>query len=224
MFKNSKKSSVNRGRRYGNGNYSANFDANIARTRGKKKNYSKRRTHNPGEAIERAEEISEMWHGRDIEEYVDVVEEMNYDSAGAILGKLEELEILCSDNCEEGVPLNWEEQNEEKKPWLVCDPRGKQLMVIGGDQYLSDADLVAMGLSEVDIDRTMICVGEINAIAYFADKHHLEGPKYQSKGTVYMHEAGEEGGLLPYLVYDRRNRKMFIVGGSYTITEEGLRD
>ena len=73
-------------------------------------------------------------------------------------------------------------------------------------------------------------VGPVYEIVYFADKHHLTGPKQQKTGMEYFHEFGEDEGFvkgdafdqLPWLVYDRRNVKLLLVGGSYTIEPEGI--
>ena len=71
-------------------------------------------------------------------------------------------------------------------------------------------------------------VGPVREITYWADKHHLSGPKSQAKWIEYFHEFGEriqfdeDEGELPYLVFDRRNRKLLLVGGAYTIEPEGI--
>jgi hypothetical protein len=76
------------------------------------------------------------------------------------------------------------------------------------------------GASETE--KNLVLVGPVCEISYFADKHHLSGPKEQKDGITYYHNFGEDDDELPYLVFDRRNRKLLLVGGSYTIESEGI--
>ena len=68
----------------------------------------------------------------------------------------------------------------------------------------------------------LVYVGMVWAVSYFADKHHLSGPKSQKNGIEYRHEFGEEGGELPHLIYDARNAHLILAGGSYVIEPEGI--
>ena len=62
---------------------------------------------------------------------------------------------------------------------------------------------------------------------YWADKSHLEGPKYQAKGAQYEHYFGEsedggEDGEMPTLIYNVENCAMHLAGGSYEVKAEGI--
>lgn len=41
-------------------------------------------------------------------------------------------------------------------------------------------------------------------------------------GTPYRHEFGEDGGEMPFLVYDELNKKLQIVGGTYVVKDVGI--
>lgn len=41
-------------------------------------------------------------------------------------------------------------------------------------------------------------------------------------GTPYRHEFGEDGGEMPFLVYDELNKKLQIVGGTYEVRDVGI--
>ena len=41
-------------------------------------------------------------------------------------------------------------------------------------------------------------------------------------GTPYRHEFGEDGGEMPFLIYDELNKKLSIVGGTYIVKDVGI--
>lgn len=184
---------------------------------------------NPGE-LQRAEELAEAFHGRPPRETIEVLETEHYDEYGSILGYLEELTILMEDE-DFGQPIQfpYSEQRGKSKNGpdnqdtvlAVSNPKGTNIEFIGGDQDINWRSVE--GSSAAD-DKYLVMVGPVISIAYFTDKHHLEGPISQAQGTPYEHQFGEEGGELPYLVFDRRNTKLLLVGGSYTIEPEGIRN
>jgi hypothetical protein len=168
----------------------------------------------------RAELLSESFHGRPVEESFEVAEPESYDTDVAVLGCLEELGILIDDHDEDAlIPIRFSYgENNPDTVYLASDPYGNNLEFIGGDQSI---DWRQVDGAEAT-DKYLVAVGPVLTVAYFADKHHLEGPKSQARGVSYEHEFGEEGGELPILVYDTRNVKMLLVGGSYTIEPEGI--
>lgn len=185
---------------------------------------------NPGE-LERAEQLAEAFHGRPPRETIEVLETEHYDEYGSILGYLEELWITLDEDDEFGhaiqFPYSDARGESENGPdnrdtvLAVSNPKGTNIEFIGGDQ---DINWRAVEGSSAAEDKYLVMVGPVLKIAYFTDKHHLEGPISQAQGTPYEHEFGEEGGELPYLIFDRRNTKLLLVGGSYTIEPEGIRN
>ncbi len=59
-------------------------------------------------------------------------------------------------------------------------------------------------------------LGKLHAITYEANK--------AGEVALYEHEFGEEGGKQPDLIADVDNNKLHIIGGDYTITDDGIRD
>lgn len=178
------------------------------------------RLENPGRS---PLEITEGFHGRESEDETEILEEEIYSEELAGLGLLVELEIFVDDK--HVVPIKFNYSKPDDTVLLVCDKEGN-IEFVGGDQDLGTAEQLAekFDLKEEDARKNKIPLGQVDTISYFADKHHLEGPKSQAKGTEYIHEFGEEDGDMPLLVYDCRNKKMELVGGSYTITDEGIRN
>ena len=166
----------------------------------------------------KAEQLAEEFHGRGVVDVIDVEETESYDEHGAVLGFLVELHILTEDG-EADIPIRFPyDPAREDNILLVSNTAGNNLELIGGDQ---DIDWRAVEGAAIN-DKYLVMVGPVWEIVYWADKHHLTGPKQQARGMEYYHEFGEEGGELPYLIFDRRNTKLLLVGGDYTIEPEGI--
>jgi hypothetical protein len=168
----------------------------------------------------RAERLAEEFHGRPAREYFEIEEKETYDDFGAVLGCLQGLKILMDDG-DSFIPIEFDyEPDSDDNVLVVADPEGKNIEFVGGDQDIDWQDVD--GAREAD--KNLVLVGPVMEIEYFADKHHLSGPKEQKKGITYYHEFGEdaEDAELPFLIFDRRNTKMWLAGGSYTIEPEGI--
>jgi hypothetical protein len=166
----------------------------------------------------RAERIAEEFHGRPARETIEVVEDETYDDYGAVLGYLQTLKILMEDD-DTYIPIEFDfEPGAEDNVLVVSGPEGANIEFVGGDQDIDWQDVDGA----TPADKNLVLVGPVIEIEYFADKHHLVGPREQEDGITYYHEFGENDGELPYLVFDRRNRKLLLVGGSYTIEAEGI--
>lgn len=165
-----------------------------------------------------SKEITEGFHGRESTEETEILEEEIYQDELAGLGLLCELEICDSEDSDKVVPITFNYSKPEEAVYLACDRDGN-IEFVGGDQ---DLELEKLGIETNGHQKVKL--GYVATISYYADKHHLEGPKYQANGTEYVHEFGEEDGEMPCLIYDLRNRKMELVGGSYTVTDEGIRN
>ena len=167
-----------------------------------------------------AERLAEAFHGRPPRDRIDVTETENYDEHVSVLGYLVELNILTED-ADAVIPIRfpYDPDAEEGNVFVVSNPAGTNLEFIGGDQ---DIDWRAVDGASAE-GKYLVSVGPVLSIAYWTDKHHLSGPKYQKTGTTYEHEFGEDDdGELPYLVFDRRNTKLLLVGGSYVVEPEGI--
>ena len=168
----------------------------------------------------RAEMLAEDFHGRPVRDVIDVDEPEVYDEHLSVLGHLKELRILMDDE-DTFIPIRFAYDDDpvnEESVFVVSNPAGTNIEFIGGDQ---DIDWQNVDGSSVE-GKYLIAVGPVLSIAYYTDKHHLSGPKSQAYGTVYEHEFGETGGELPFLVFDRLNTKLLLVGGNYTVEPEGI--
>jgi hypothetical protein len=177
------------------------------------------------ESEEKASKLSRSFHGRDNREIEEIEEIESYDENLAQLGYLVELEILTKDE-KEVIPItfDYERDGEGDTIKLCSSPDGRNLLFIGGNQRL---DILEIGVEadwEIETGKRLIEIGPVYSISYFADKHHLQGGERQKKGTEYIHEFGEEGGVRPDLVYDTVDEKMILSGGSYLVETEGIKN
>lgn len=167
---------------------------------------------------DRAEQLAEDFHGRPARDFIDVTEAEAYDEYGAILGYLVELNILTEDGDKE-IPIRFPYNPHDRDNVLVVsNPDGTNIEFVGGDQKIEWRAVPGAHMN----DKYLVIVGPVHEIVYWADKHHLQGPAQQKDGMEYYHEFGEEDDELPVLVYDRRNSKLLLVGGNYTIEPEGI--
>jgi len=195
-----------------------------------------RKGKNPGKALAEAEDMVRRFHGREPKGDLHIKEVEQYDKELPVLGQLLELKIMTA-NGTKYVPIIFARM-KGKKPDCpldemvqVCsDLKGKNIYFKGGDQELDIQKLAEKGVYQEgygDSVKELCIVGPVFSISYFTDKHHLEGPKYQAKGAAYEHEFAEEAdkeeyGEQPILIYDSRNKRMFLSGGSYEIKDEGI--
>ena len=95
---------------------------------------------------------------------------------------------------------------------LACTPNGGQLYFVGGDQSI---DLAALRIDAEGKDHAD--VGEVLLVSYLTKKgfHNFEP-------IEYGHNFGEDGGILPTLHYDTRNKLLYLSGGSYVVTDAGI--
>lgn len=156
---------------------------------------------------------SEGFHGRAVQETIEFVTEKHSHEYLAALGELIKLEVLAPDSDSEIIPLKgfegaWLAENEEKN----------QLFLLGGDQSLSDDELLKFGIDVATLHETEV-LGPLAAVTYHTVKYHLGE---HGGDANFRHVFGEEGGRLPVLVYRVRDGLVEIAGGSYTIPDEGI--
>lgn len=65
--------------------------------------------------------------------------------------------------------------------------------------------------------RELVKLGTLEAVTYSTEKG---GEGFQH----WEHEFGEEGGRKPVLAMDPANERLHIVGGSYTVEDDGITD
>lgn len=177
----------------------------------KKHNKGKGKCINPELGLETLDvsRMSERFHGRPSRDEIDIDETDIYDKSMAMLGDLVELNVIDPKKPNTEFTISF----KRDRPCLCCNAEGSQLEIIGGDQSLPFPN---------NTNKYLVTLGEIRTISYYTDKHHLEGPKNQKDGVEYEHEFGEEGGDRPTAVYNTRSQKILIVGGDYTIEDEGI--
>jgi hypothetical protein len=172
--------------------------------------------HNPEDAV-MAERLAEEFHGRPVREIFDIEEREIYSEYGGVLGELQRLDILMDNGRDfQSIEFDFEEGADDNI--LVMAPDKHNIEFVGGDQDFNWWEIDGATQS----DKNLVLVGPVCEIDYFADKHHLGGPETQKDGITYFHEFGDEGGDLPWLVFDTRNRKLLFTGGDYTIEPEGI--
>ena len=156
---------------------------------------------------------SEGFHGRPVEETIEIVTSEHHHEYLAALGELISLEVLAPDSEQEVIPLNG-----FKGAWLAENEQRNQLFVRGGNQSLGDAQLRRFDIDVETLHETEV-LGPLAAITYHTIKYHLGD---QGGNAKYRHVFAEDGGKLPVLIYQVRDGLVKIAGGSYTIPEEGI--
>jgi hypothetical protein len=186
---------------------------------------------------EEAKELARDFHGRPNRDVYEVVTLGNVPKNLAMLGILIELQVWVGEAFSgEYVPLNFapehpSEGDEDNVLVGGINKNGKgRIYFVGGDQGFDIEELAEtfdIPLSAVE-GVEAINLGSVKAIAYFADKHHLEGPKAQKKGIPYEHqfaineETEEQVGEPPELYYMPGESRFELIGGSYEILPEGI--
>lgn len=190
---------------------------------------------NPSEAMQEAEEVVRKFHGREPRGVIEFDEHEEYEDKLGVLGQLMELNIL-KDSGNSFVPIIFCRLAGNGKPTLELEDMiqlatnkdGRPIYFKSGNQELELDKLQKQGLATgAESKRGLVIVGPVLNVVYWADKSHLEGPKYQKKGAQYEHFFGEnesdgEDGEMPMLVYDIGNKVMHLAGGSYSIKPEGI--
>jgi hypothetical protein len=107
------------------------------------------------------------------------------------------------------------ERPKEKRTFLDANEKGTQMFIDGGDQRVNVLDF------GIENHLEAVVLGYLKRIDYYTTKKHLG----KEGGTaVYKHIMGEEGGELPTVVYHTIDKKLAVVGGSYTMPTEGIRN
>jgi hypothetical protein len=181
-----------------------------------------------------AMELARDFHGRDNKGVKEYTLASYYPKDLADLGILIELQVFADDDNGEYIPINFAPEHPDltdDETNVVLAAKDKQLYFIGGDQEYDIeefAESAGFDWPTEALEKDEVVLGQVKAIAYFADKHHLEGPKEQKTGIPYQHEfavneeTGEQIGEYPTLVYCQKDKVFKLVGGSYEILPEGI--
>lgn len=159
------------------------------------------------------------FHGEPPTKAVEVTERVHVHTHLWEIGKLVLLRVkLPRDRWQPGlsrtVDIHFDE--DAKHPvMLTANEDRNQMFLRGGDQSV---DLEAFG---VEVLHESEVLGSLTDAWYYTDKKHLGK---QGGLAVYKHRLGEEGGEFPEVIYRTRDKHIEIVGGSYTIPDEGVRD
>lgn len=193
------------------------------------------------DSFESAEEVARGFHGRENRESFEVEETEVYRENLAFLGEMAELEVFIEARADEGlVQLEFDRKNKKDLVFLACSSDRNQLYLVG-NTCLPNEWIEECCKDQANKDKVII--GWVYSVSYFADKHHLTGPKQQKYGTEYIHCFGEqtfehkgnsnkvwklfekiEAGVLPVLIYNKLSGGMELVGGKYEVRDEGIWD
>ena len=179
------------------------------------KNWRTQSGQNPQQNGNGAAKLAREFHGRDNRETTEVIERLKIEDDLAELGSLVQLDVEMPNGDIMEIGFDWTDEDMVR---LTSNPKGTQLYLLGGDQSLDLPDLKGVK----GLDKVSIPIGPVVRITYYADKHHLSGPKQQKRGMQYYHDFGEESGEVPTLIYDRINKKLSFSGGEYKVKDAGI--
>jgi hypothetical protein len=166
---------------------------------------------NPDKKLESASRTYQEFHGES-GKYVDEIEEPSPRPVTlAELGTLLELRVKR--------PTGWKWGSFDftgRGVRLASNVSGTQLYFVDGNQKISRGELTHLGC---DNAKELIDLGEATLIAYRARKMQVDGA-----AANYEHNFGEETGVRPRLIYDRRGPvpRLFLSGGEYRVEARGI--
>ena len=175
---------------------------------------------NPKNPLDTSQSAYEGFHGEKPKGSVTVQERAHFHTHVWAVGKLVLLKIqLPPDRRQPGysnvVDVEFDYDRKKDPAFLTANESRDQLFIDGGDQAV---DLKVFG---IDTPHEKELLGYLKSVWYFTDKKHLGN---EGGLAIYKHKLGEEGGELPAVVYRVRDKRLEIVGGSYTIPDEGVRN
>lgn len=168
--------------------------------------------------LEQSQQTFQQFHGRPSEQTIKITTPIHDHKYLAAIGELEKLVIIDASGYEvvltdfKGAILCQNEREDSKGK-----KRKPQLFIEGGDQRVQLEDF---GIREPIHEKEVL--GELQQVWYFTVKDHLgdEGGE-----AVYRHRLKKTRfRQLPTVVYDTVNQLLEIVGGNYSINDEGIED
>jgi hypothetical protein len=166
---------------------------------------------NPDSKLEGASRTYEEFHGESGKHIDEIHEPSPRPMTLAELGTLIELRVKR--------PTGWKWGSFDftgRGVRLASNVAGTQLYFVDGDQKVSRGELTHLG---ADNSKELIDLGECLLIAYRARKMQVNGV-----ATNYEHNFGEETGVRPRLMYDRRGPapRLYLNGGAYRVEARGI--
>lgn len=164
--------------------------------------FGKRSRGNPGMT---EADVYEEFHGRPPREVFDIETNVFHHDKLAGLGKLVRLVIRTARR-----PLRAVTIGNFKGTLLACDRGKKQLFIEGGDQSVNLADFnITAPIHEQEV------LGVLEWLFYDTVKVHLGK---DGGDAIYKHWQRQG----PTVVYNTRNKLLYLAGGVYEITPEGI--
>lgn len=164
---------------------------------------------NNPDAIEKAADLYQEFHGKSASEVVEMQEADTVRKTYTALGDLVDLTIETPDG--KGACIQFTGDGVK----VASAPGGKQLYLIGGAQSL-DSELEKFG---ADAGKDFVELGRAVQITYRARKGMND-----FRLVDYYHDLGEESGKPPLAFYDRLRQRIYFVGGSYHVEAPGIID
>lgn len=183
---------------------------------------AKSRKTNPADV---AAQVYREFHGREPDEVITITERLHVHDTLSGVGVMEWLKVAAIDG------KTVVELSGFKGALLAQDEKKRQLYIEGGDQSVNIADF------GIDPKRTHEheVLGVATEVAYETRKDHLGEAGGAGERAVHVHQLGTRRGMsagdtrrgwrnrLPVVVYDTRNKKLALVGGTYDLPVEGIR-
>lgn len=165
-----------------------------------------RRKNSEADEAAQARALTEEFHGRPARRTQEVEETYDTPTQLADLGRLVQLLVWL----DEDHPVELRFSGNVR---VACTGDGGSLYFVGGDQRLN---LERLGRADY-LPKDRVTIGAVEKIVYHTSKafHDFEPVEYE-------HEFGEEGGELPILGYDTRNKRLYLDGGSYRVLAAGI--
>lgn len=97
----------------------------------------------------------------------------------------------------------------------------RQIYFAGGDQIIDADDLAKF----TDKETGTVELGKCREIVYLAKKYHAEvGNSAAGKEVEWVHQFGEESGIVPVLCYSTSLDRLILRGGNYRVEDAGIID
>jgi hypothetical protein len=161
-----------------------------------------------------AAELFETFHGAPSTGYTEYEIPAAHPTDLADLGRLIELSVwVDEDDLQDFRPTSGNVRVACVPVRVAGELIGSQIYFIGGDQAVN---LDPLGLAD-PVLKDHVMIGPCQYIAYHTSKDF-----HDFKPVDYEHQFGEETGSLPYLGYDTRNKRIYLIGGAYQVKRPGI--